>query len=631
MFILQVIPLTKLPLDKPQVYSYFTSHELLRGSLVLVPLYRRQVKALVIDSTPLRELRKIEIRKTASFELKQIVKVLAQRPIITEVQLNIIQWMTRYYYVPVGLIVKTILPEKLTGNIQKNLSETTLDSSVYSEVKPPRFKYIFGKNETRLPQYTQEIKNVLTHHKQILCLVPYVFQIKPIKEYILRNIPKTTVSCISSDSKITELRKNWNAIKTGATQIIIGARSAVFMPFKNLGLIIIDEEENSGHISWDMAPRYDARKVAKKIAELCGAKLVFGSATPSVEYYYQYGSHKKKLSIDKNKDGAPSEIIDMRDELRKGNYSIFSDVLLEALQHSISRNWRAILFVNRRGTFRFVMCRDCGFIIKCNRCETSMICHEIGARREILKCHHCGSTANIPERCAHCGSVRIKGFGIGTQRIEQEVRKVFPKTSVLRIDSDSVKNMRTIDSQAQIIIGTQMIFSQANLKKVNVIGIVAIDSTLNLPDFRSGERTFQMIAKLTEKGVRSIIQTYNPENTIIQLAAKGDYTAFYQQEIEQRKELYYPPFSQLIKLTYRANDNHQGKTQSESLELQIKNLEVPLHSFEILGPSPAFITKERNKWVWQILLKIKEEKIKARLLQLIPPDWEIEVDPKSTL
>jgi len=259
-----------------------------------------------------------------------------------------------------------------------------------------------------------------------------------------------------------------------------------------------------------------------------------------------------------------------------------------------------------------------------------MICHELHGR-EILKCHHCGATSVIPARCVHCGSVRVKGFGIGTQRVEQEIKKLFPKVHSTRIDSDTTKNARIIDAHSQIIIGTQMIFSMPNLKKANLIGIVAIDSMLNLPDFRSGERTFQIISKLIDRGARTIIQTYNPENKIIQLAAKKDFDSFYKQEIIERKELRYPPFSRLVKLTYRAKDNHQGKTQSESLESRIKNSGLPTNAFEILGPSPAFIAKERNKWVWQILLKIDEEKIKDDLLKLVPLDWEIEVDPESTL
>lgn len=634
MFILRVIPITRLPLDKPQIYSYFTSQELSRGGLVLAPLYKRQVKAVVFDIRPISQFSKMEIRK-ASFELKQIIKVLSERPILSENQLELIDWMTRYYYAPLGLIVKTVLPEKLMKNLKwfsgspiKNKPGTDENKDNYP--KKLEQHYVWDNYIGRIKIYIQEIKNVLKNKNQILILTPQLFQINIIKQEISRYFPGISIAGVSSESKITELRKTWLDINNNNTRIIIGTRSSIFLPFKNLKLIIIDQEENSGHISWDMSPKYDVKKVAEKLAELHNAKLVFGGNIPSVEYYHKL-SPIKKLQV----ASYGFRVIDMRDEIRKGNYSIFSDALLDKLKYAVRHKRKAVLFVNRRGTFRFVMCRDCGLTVKCKNCEVPMVCHEpIGEKKiGILKCHHCGFKLAIPSRCLRCGGTRIKGFGIGTQRVVQELKKIFPQTNILRIDSDVSKSSPPIRlaDKFQIVVGTQMIFSLPGLKKTDLVGIISIDSMLNLPDWHSGEKTFQIISKLGNLSDQVLIQTYNPESFIIQTAAKSDYENFYDKEIEQRKELFYPPFSRLIKLTYRDKIGYRAQNQAQQLESLIKKSGSLSEHFDILGPTPAFIPKEKNKWIWQIVLKIKDEKAKSDLLKLIPGGWEIEVDPESLL
>lgn len=639
MYIVYVIPLTKLPLDKTQIYTYFTSLELPKASLVLVPFYRRQVKALVIDIKKISTLNKTEIRKS-SFELKQIIKVLYDNPLLTEHQLKLIQWMTKHYYAPLGLIVKTVLPEKLIQNPTKlNTASIPLSQppNTTSTQKPYQTFYSIATPENRSKFYQKEIRSILAMKKQILILVPQAIRIEAMKECLENKFSGSIVS-FSSNIKITELRKNWKDIRSNHVKIIIGTRSSLFMPFYQLGLIIVDEEENSGHLSWDMAPKYDARKVARKLAELHHASLIFGSGAPSVEYYHeavtQAGQISPPIPVQLPFVNQRPQVMDMRQEIQKGNYTIFSDDLFQNIQTTLKKKGRIILFVNRRGSFRFTMCRDCGFSIQCPNCDVPMICHESGkdSRIEILKCHHCGHQAKPPNNCTRCGSIRIKGFGIGTQRVVQEIHKLFPKTNVIRIDSDSQeKDIASKIHDANIIVGTQMILSLPSLKKVDLIGIVAIDSMLNLPDFRSGERTFQIIMKLSNLSQKVFIQTYNPENSIIQHVLTRNYQGFYEKEIADRKELSYPPFSQLVKLTYRHPTPSQAHAHANQIASDIKNLNLPPNSLTILGPSPAFIARENNKWVWQIVAKIKDESIKNSILSLIPTGWEIEVDPESIL
>lgn len=635
MNIIKVIPITGLPLDKPQTYTYFTSADLSEGSLVLVPLYKRQVKALVIKIRSLDQMRKIDIRKNVSYELKQIIKVLRKEPLLTKYQLQLISWMNQYYYAPVGLIVKTIMPEKLISNTKILFSPPPPEIPFQEKNNDQTAQYAFDTLKNRVSFYQTKIKSALADKKQILILVPQIFQIRNIAKEMEMAFPDINICEMSSNSKIKEFRVKWADIKNNQARIIVGTRSALFMPFYNLGLIIVDEEDNSGHISWDMTPKYDARKVAEKLSELHQAKLIFGSNVPSVEYYYKFSldKQKKKLSA----SSANRQIVDMRDEIKRGNYSIFSDTLSEALAATLARKEHAILFVNRRGAFRFVMCRDCGTAIKCAQCDVSMVCHETKGikSQEILKCHHCGAEAPIPTHCPKCESVKIKGFGIGTQRIEQEANKMFPKHSIIRIDSDTpeaLKNSENIIPQPQIIIGTQMIFSFPFLKKVNLVGIVAIDSALNLPDFRSGEKAFQIISKLSGLGKQTVIQTYNPENVILQLAAKNDYLSFYQKELDEREDFFYPPFARLIKLAYRHKVSQFAEKEASRLNSQLQQFRTQYpNTFDILGPNSAFISKERNLWIWQIIIKVKDPKIQPHILKSIPSEWQIEVDPESVL
>lgn len=655
MFIITVIPLTKLPLDKPQTYTYFTSYELSRGSLVLAPLYRRQVTALVIDITPLKNLSKIDIRK-ASFELKQVTQVLCETPLLTAGQLKLIAWMNHYYYAPLGLIVKTVIPEKLINKkfLSSRKEEENKPNEQSTQQKP---LLIHSSLSTRIKIYIKEINQAINRNRQTLILVPQVYQINELERAVKSSLNNLAITCVSSNNKITEFRSSWQDIKEQKADIIIGTRSAMFTPFKNLGLIILDEEENSGHISWDMTPKYDGRKVAEKLAEFHGCKLVFGSDTPSVEYYHKIQNSGKIISEHFVEEKHKWEIIDMRDEIHRGNYSILSEALKEQIERMIAKQKQVVLFVNRRGTFRFVMCRDCGFTIKCPNCEIPLILHELeseeapstiyGKRTPFLECHHCNYRSNPPTRCPDCNGLRIKGFGIGTQRVEQEIKKIFSKSQVTRIDSDTMKNLirrasslnflnNQVEPKGQIIIGTQMIFSYPSLKKVGLIGIITIDSMLNLPDFRMNERVFQTLCKLSTLGSKVLIQTYNPDNHIFTLLPARDYTRFFKQEIEERQIFSYPPFSSLVKIVYRDKSSEIAQRNISNLNSRFQNY-VDRHKLEekidILGPSPAFISKEKGQWVWQIILKLKglDEKTRRGLLQLVPLGWEIEVDPESLI
>jgi primosomal protein N' (replication factor Y) len=637
MFLIEAIPLTKIPLKINQVLSYFCAAFLPKGSLISVPLGRRNEKAVVLESHQIKG-HEMEI-KDARYQLRPIKKILTAKPILTEAQIKLALWLGRYYYVSPGIFLKMMLPK------------------------------------TGIKNYDLRIKNNVG---QKLILVPTVTQI----DSAVKNYPQNKTVQIHSALKSKQLNENWRKIARGEAEIIIGTRLTVFAPFANLKEIIVQDQTNTAYRSWDMFPHYRVHEIAQKLAELFGAKLTLKSELPSVELAFMNpASHPRPESH------GETEIIDLRQELRQGNFSIFSRRLQELIKQALNKKQPIILFINRRGLGTILLCRDCGYVEKCSNCETSMAYHTIKDRaglKPILICHHCGQKSEPPAICPRCQSRRIKTFGIGTEKVEAEAEKLFKNASLLRLDGDCAP--KAADQQkiigafkqkrADILIGTQIILN-ADLPKVPLVAIISADTLMHLPDFRSDERLFQTITALKslldcrsrETCPRSrsenenpksgssikyemtnhfIIQTYNPQNKILQLAAQGDFKSFYQTELETRQALNYPPFAQIIKLAFRHSDakkaGAEAKILAAKLTQQLKNSKILNDAvFEINQAVPAFISKEKGKYVWQIIIKARsywltekekrEELLKNRnkILMTVPAGWEIEVDPETLL
>ncbi|HEB01423.1 MAG TPA: primosomal protein N', partial [Candidatus Portnoybacteria bacterium] len=514
MKIVEVIPATKIPLDRAQVYTYYTGLSLEKGSLVLVPLARRKVPGVVIQIKDL-ESHKLEIKK-ADFKLKSIYKIISQSPVLTTEQLKLAQWLARYAYVSLGLIIKTILPK-----IPKRAKP---DQELFKE-----------KNE-----------------QQTIILVP---EISLIPQAVKKYAKSQEITVYHRELGLTKYYQAWQKIISGRAKIIIGPRSAIFAPVKNLEKIIITQEHDPSYKSSEQAPRYDARKVAQKLAQLTRAKLILESPTPSIETYYQASQNKYQLKVSSLSFPSRLSIVDMKEEIAKGNYSIFSYLCQEAIEKVLRKKQKAILFINRRGTATFIICRDCGYVVKCPLCEVPLVYHILSysQKKDKLICHHCNHHQEAPTLCPKCQSHRIKYFGTGTQRVETEVKKLFPSAKVVRLDSDLPEKIQTkviqtwLSQQADVLVGTQMIARIPDLPKISLVGVITADTILHLPDFKASERTFQMISQIVSLGNEAIIQTYNPESSTFQAIAKREAKSFYQKEIQARKALAYPPFSQLVK------------------------------------------------------------------------------------
>ena len=538
--------------------------------------------------------------------------------------------------------------------------------SLNNTKRPPTFLLhgVTGSGKTEV--YMQAMAEVLANGKSVIVLVPEISLTPQTASRFVGRFGER-VALLHSRLNDGERYDQWHRIQKGEADIVIGPRSAIFAPVKALGMLIIDEEHSDSYKS-DNAPRYHAREVAQKRSELANCPVLLGSATPSLESFHhaKNGSYRLLNLPNRVFDRKMPDvhIVDMRTELKKGNRTIFSEILRSSIEERLVRREQIILFLNRRGHSTYVFCRTCGYVEQCDNCSISLTYHR---ETRQLVCHHCGAKRPTQPTCPQCGSEAIRFFGAGTEAVEQEVHKAFPKASVQRFDADSTarKNAhqqilkRFEQQKIDILIGTQMVSKGLDFPNVTLVGVIAADTALNLPDFRASEQTFSLLTQVAGRSGRAelegkvVIQTYMPEHYCIAAAQKHDYLDFYQQEIEARGALRYPPFSHVAVLLLRGKDEkevidtaHAVRDQLEiwqtdqartSLAPDTQELAV-----EILGPAPAPLSKIEGKFRWHLLLRSPAAEKMGHLLRRLsddPPvsikskaiEFVIDIDPTNTL
>ncbi len=528
---------------------------------------------------------------------------------------------------------------------------------------------ITGSGKTEI--YLRAIARALRLRRQALVLVPEIALTAQLVRRFAARFPGQ-LAVLHSGLGLGERYDAWRRLRRGEAAVAIGSRSAVFAPLERLGLVIVDEEHELSY-KHEGGPRYHARDTALQLAALSGAVSLLGSATPAVESYQAAREGRYRLlELPERVGGAigadglprsrplplpPVRIVDMRDELQQGNSSIFSQPLQRALAATLARGEQTMLFLNRRGAASFVMCRDCGYVATCNACSSPLTVHyEAGdtgdGQTTVLVCHACGARAAPPVICPRCLSARVRSFGIGTQRVAEEVRTLFPSARVLRWDRDSASGKgaheRLLDAllrhEADVIVGTQMIAKGLDLPLVTLVGVVAADTGLHLPDFRSGERAFQLLTQVAGRagrrfeGAQVLIQTYNPEHYALLAAQEHDYKRFFAQEIAFRRATGYPPFSRLVRLVHAAETPRAAQREAERLAERARALlqRRDLAGWSLIGPAPAFIQRARGRWRWHLILRAAppadERAINAALDALEPLyGWSVDVDPVHVL
>lgn len=495
------------------------------------------------------------------------------------------------------------IKEQILSDYDKNIRNTYLIHG------------ITGSGKTLV--YLALIEEMIKRGKQCIVLIP---EIALTYQTLLRFYKRfgDRVSVMNSSLSQGERFDQCERARKGEIDVMIGPRSALFVPFPNLGMIVIDEEHEGSYIS-ENAPRYHARETAEYLASLKKASLVLGSATPSLEAYYKAKKGEYRLFTMKNrKNGgelANVRIVDLRQELRKGNRSIFSSDLQELIRDRLGKKQQIMLFLNRRGYAGFVSCRSCGYVMKCPHCDVSLSQH-IGGK---MVCHYCGYETVQPKRCPNCSSNYILGFKAGTQQIERQLYELFPGIRVLRMDGDTTKQKGSFEKilsafaegEADVLLGTQMIVKGHDFPNVTLVGVLAADLSLNDSDYRAGEKTFQLLTQAEGRAGRgtlpgeAIIQTYRPEHYSIQQAAKQDYEAFYEEEILYRELLEYPPAGRMLTILVVSKDEKRCKGLAVRLA---KEAGTYVH---VIGPTPAAVSKVKDYYRYMIYLKsLKEEPIR---------------------
>jgi len=544
----------------------------------------------------------------------------------------------RYTGKPVG----ELTPEQKSALQEINNAIASLDT-----LHPFLLWGVTGSGKTEV--YLRATEEVIKRGKQAIILVPEIALTPQTVHRFLSRFPGQ-VGLVHSKLSEGERYDTWRRARAGLLKVIIGARSALFSPLPNIGLIVADECHDSSYYQAD-PPFYHAVTAAQTYARLAGAVCVLGSATPTVEQRYQADAREtKRLELPRRifESGLPPvQVVDMREELKAGQRGIFSRFLLKELESTLARGEQAILFLNRRGTATYIFCRDCGHVLRCPNCDTPLTLHV--EERERLLCHHCGYERGKPQACPACGGRQIREYGLGSERVEKELVSLFPHVRPLRWDWETTREKHSHEMilnhfaahRADVLIGTQMLAKGLDLPLVTLVGIVLADVGLYLPDPFAGERVFQVLTQVagragrSERGGKVILQTFDPANQVIQSAARHDVSGFYQYELEQRRRLGYPPFARLVRLEYRHQDAMAAQEAARKLAGKLTELLITgdWKLISIIGPVPSFFAKMGGYYRWQLILRgpdpvsVLKEDAAARWLT----DWRVEVDPISLL
>lgn len=570
------------------------------------------------------------------------------------------------------LRIEPLPAPQLTADQQRALQEIliNLNEAISARRKPILLHGITGSGKTEI--YLQAVQHTLEQGRQAIVLVPEIALTPQTIQRFQSRFPGR-VGVIHSRLSAGERYDTWQRARAGLLQVIVGPRSALFAPLPNIGLLVVDEFHDPSYYQSEPAPAYHAVQAAIRYAEILSAGIILGSATPEIGLMYHarragwqvlelpqrimahrqvvqpFLTDRQSTPLPMEEEGEtaflplpPVEVVDMRQELKAGNRSMFSRALQQGLREVLERNQQAILYLNRLGSATYVFCRDCGASVRCPRCDRPLTYHEL---HTLLICHTCNYRRQMPRTCPQCGSPHIRQFGAGTERVEQEVRNQFPQAKVIRWDSQTTRKKGAheaileafAEGKANVLVGTQILAKGLDLPRVTLVGVVLADAGLNLDDFRAAERTFQLLTQVAGRAGRSplggrvILQTFQPEHYAIQSASRHDYAGFYQHEIELRRKMGYPPFARLVRLEYRHANARQAESTAQEMAKRVADwiAESAFPGIEIIGPVPCFFAKEGGQYRWQIILRGMDPASVLRGKDW--GDWRVEVDPFSLL
>ena len=575
---------------------------------------------------------------------KYIDDILESEPLFDINYLRLLEWVANYYFCDIATVLKTALPQKFFEKNVKNYRKPKKENialiedkrlehklspeqqKVYEKIKHVNAQNsllygITGSGKTEV--YFKLIEDAIKENKNVLFLAPEIALVSQLTMRTISRFGADSVAIWHSSISEAEKYKVWQKLKNNEIKILFGARSAVFAPISNLGLIIIDEEHDTSYKQTMPNPRYHAKLVARKLAQLYGAKIISGSATPDIESFWEAQNTNSLFELKNRYNNAKLpdvSIIDMKSERQDGNLGIFSRTLIEKTKQTVERGEQVIFLINRRGFSTYTQCMECGEVLECKKCAIPLIYH---SQTNSWRCHYCGYETKIA-KCEKCGSEELENFGTGSQRVEEIAKKIFEDLRIARLDSDSLnkKNehieilQKFQQGQIDILIGTQMIAKGLDNPNVTLVGVINADLSFNLPDYRSSERGFSLLTQVAGRSGRGehkgkvIFQTYNPDNLFLQKAKEQDYLSFFEKEKELRQEYDYPPYSKLIRIIISSSENYMAEHAGVEIALHLENYIKKLSLDEriiTLGPVPCVIGKIRGEYRYNILIKNKLE------------------------
>ena len=631
------------------VLTYQSEMTLSTGTVVSVPVGKRASLGVIAKKVT-----------KPDFGCKDIVKSVTNTP-IPHTLIKLHDWMAEYYATTSGMVWQTILPKRVAVKprtklalLEKSAERTQILLNDEQQQAITKIRQISagtillhgvtGSGKTEV--YKAVAQNTINNGQSALILVPEI----SLTTQLVNEFRGQLDNVVVTHSAMTDSERNatWRQILTSHQPVVvIGPRSALFMPIQNLGLIVIDECHEPSY-KQEQSPRYHAITVASQLARLSNAKLILGSATPAISDYY-LAKHLGKPIITMNKlavNGAIKPDIKIVNLTNRDNFTLesklFTKPLLDAIRQAIKDGRQTLLFHNRRGTASLAICEDCGYTLTCPNCYTPLTLH---SDKFQLLCHLCGHTERPPLKCPDCHEPSIIYKGIGTKQIEEETKKLFPTASIRRFDGDTLKGEAVQDvydelrsGKTDIIIGTQTIAKGLDLPHLAVVGVIQADAGLALPDFSSNERTFQLIAQVCgrvgrhELPTTAIIQTYQPQVDAVQYGSKQDYLGFYEQEIKRRQNGHFPPYSHLLKLTCSYKTEQGAVAAARKLANQLRRDYG--QSAKLLGPAPAFYERLRGQYCWQIVVRASKRTILTKIAGQVASstsNWQIELDPISLI
>ena len=639
-------------------YSVPNDVEVVPGSRVTVPFGRRSTYGFVMSLTT----------EDPGVETKPVLTA-GDEPLLLPYQVALARLVADHYWLPVIECIRAMLPPRIRGTGRTGAGASTrqrrhtrlLELATGPAERGPApaltaeqqaalatietssatlLHGVIASGKTEV--YLAAAERALGQGLRVLLLVP---EISLTPQLVQRVRARLAAPLAVLHSQLTELERaqQWWRVRRGEAQVVLGSRSAVFAPIPRLGLICLDEEGSAAY-KQDRTPRYEAGWVARRLAELTGARFVAGSATPSVVTYHEAADGEMALArLTRRVRGhdAEVELVDMRDEAATGNRQPLSGRLVEAVGRALEDEEQTILYLNRRGLSTFVMCRDCGRSVQCLGCSVALVQH---AEIDGLVCHYCGYARAMPSVCDYCGSRNIRGLGMGTQRLEAIVKRMWPRARVLRLDSDVARGPDAYfqiweafsERRADILVGTQLVARGLDLPAVTCVGVVDADLPLHFPDYRSAENTFALVAQVAGRAGRDgrrsrvVLQTSNPEHYALRCAAAGDYRCFYESELPMRKAFTFPPFAQLAVLTRTDREDAKASAAAREAAESIATglLREGIDGIRVLGPAPAFIHRLRGEYRWQVTLK-GDGLERARHLAPRGKAWSFDIDPAT--